>query len=161
MPNDKGPTKRQCAVIEDLFAGGLDEQQILAKHKIDKHLYDKWLADKKFVGEFEHRLESARRQSELIIARYAAFAAAKLVQLTESENQETARKACLDIINYLRPNTEPKPDEQPEAEQASELPPELASRLLAALAESKASAKTGVIEPTASAGACQPNVGDE
>jgi hypothetical protein len=123
-------------VIEDLFAGQIDEQQVLAKHKVDRRLYDKWLADENFVGEFERRLKSAYRQSEMIIARYAAFAAAKLVQLTESENQETARKACLDIINYLRPNPEPRPDEQPEAEQTPDLPPELASRLLAALATS-------------------------
>jgi hypothetical protein len=56
------------------------------------------------------------------------------VQLTESANQETARKACLDIINLLRPNSEPKPAEQDPAEQLPDLPPELASRLLTALA---------------------------
>jgi hypothetical protein len=61
-------------------------------------------------------------------------AAAKLVQLTESENQETSRKACLDVINYLRQKAEPVPDDQPEAEKLPDLPPELASRLLAVLA---------------------------
>jgi len=147
MSNAKRLTKKQHAVIEDLFAGQIDEQEVLARHKVDRRLYDKWLADEKFVGELERRLKSAYRQSEMIIARYATFAAAKLVALTESENQETARKACLDIINYLRPNPEPRPDEQPEAEQTPDLPPELASRLLAALAESKPSANTGAIEP--------------
>jgi hypothetical protein len=125
-----------------LFAGQIDEQQVLDKHKINKRLYDKWLADANFTEEFERRLKLAHRQSELIIAKFATVAAAKLVQLTESENQETARKACLDIINCLRPNPEPKPDEQPEDEQASELPPELASRLLAALATSDKSRAT-------------------
>jgi hypothetical protein len=71
----------------------------------------------------------------MIIARYATSAAAKLVELTESQNPETARKACLDIINLLRPNTEPKSDEQAEAEQTPQLSPELAGKLLAALAE--------------------------
>jgi hypothetical protein len=137
MSYGKNLTKRQRAVIEDLFAGQIDEQQVLARHKIDRRLYEKWLADENFTEEFERRKESAYRQSELIIARYATIAAAKLVQLTESQNPETARKACLDIINYLRPNTKPKPDEQPDAGQASELSPELASRLLAALAGNK------------------------
>lgn len=137
MLNETKLTKKQLVVIEDLFAGELDEQQILEKHKVNRRLYDKWLADENFTVEFERRLKLAHRQSELIIARYATVAAAKLVQLTESENQETARKACLDIINYLRPNTEPRPDEQPDAEQASELSPELASRLLASLASNK------------------------
>lgn len=141
MPKEK-LTKRQRAVIEELFAGALNEQQILEKHKISRRLYDKWLADENFIAEFECRLRSARRQGELIIARYAAFAAAKLVQLTESENQETARKACLDIIGLLKPNTAKGqadlPDDNPAAPPA-ELPPTLASRLLSALAASNES----------------------
>jgi len=135
----KSVTKKQRAVIEDLFAGEAGEQQVLERHKVDRRLYDKWLGDERFAEEFERRLQSARRQGELIIARYASFAAAKLVQLTESENQETARKACLDIINYLKPNAEQSPTEQPEAEESSKLPPELASRLLAVLAASDSS----------------------
>jgi len=139
MLNEKGLTKKQRAVIDDLFAGELDEQQILKKHKVNRRLYDKWLADENFVGEFERRLQSAHWQSKLIIARYATLAAAKLVQLTESANHETARKACLDIINYLR-TVQNQPDStSPEdnSDAPAELPPELASRLLAALASIK------------------------
>jgi hypothetical protein len=134
MPYGKNLTKKQRAVIDDLFAGVADEKQILEKHKVSRRVFDKWLADENFKEEFERRQDYARRQSELIIVRYATFAAAKLVQLTESANQETARKACLDIINLLRPNSEPKPAEQDPAEQLPDLPPELASRLLTVLA---------------------------
>jgi hypothetical protein len=136
MPNTKTITKKQREVIDDLFAVEADEQQVLTKHKVDRRLYDKWLTDENFIGEFERRLESARRQSDLVIARYATFAAAKLIQLTESQNQETARKACLDIINLLRPNTELKSTDLTDTEQPTELTPELASRLLSALASS-------------------------
>ena len=86
MLNETKLTKKQLVVIEDLFAGELDEQKILEKHKVARRLYDKWLADENFTEEFERRLKLAHRQSELIIARYATVAAAKLVQLTESEN---------------------------------------------------------------------------
>jgi len=134
MPYGKNLTKKQRAVIDDLFAGVEDEKQILEKHKVSRRVFDKWLADENFKEEFERRQDYARRQSELIIVRYATFAAAKLVQLTESANQETARKACLDIINLLRPNSESKPAEQDQAEQLPDLPPELASRLLTVLA---------------------------
>lgn len=127
-------TKKQRAVIDDLFAGQLDEQQILDTHKVARRVYEKWLTDRIFTEQFEHRLRSARRQGELIIARYSPVAAAKLVQLTESENQETARKACLDVINYIKPNIKPEPAE---AELPPQLPPELACRLLAALANAK------------------------
>jgi hypothetical protein len=128
-------TKKQSEVLDDLFTIVANEQQILKKHKVDKRLYDRWLADENFVKEFERRLDTARRQGELIIARFANVAAAKLVELTNSESQETARKACLDIINYLKPDSGPEPADKPDAEQLPDLLPELASRLLAALAK--------------------------
>ena len=137
MPDVKQLTKKQFAVIEDLFAGELDEQQVFEKHRINKRVYDKWLTEDNFAGEFDRRLKSAHRQSELIIARFATVAAAKLVGLTSSENQETSRKACLDVINYLRQNNQPSPAEQTENEQSPDLSPETASRLLAALAASE------------------------
>ena len=134
MSNAKQLTKRQIAVIDDLFAGVDNEQRILKKHKVKRRLYENWMSDENFIAEFERRLQSARRQGDLILARFASVAAAKLVELTGSENQETARKACLDIINLLRPNSQPISAEQVETEQTQELPPELASRLLEALA---------------------------
>jgi hypothetical protein len=143
MPDVKQLTKKQLSVVDDLFAGELDEQQILEKHRINKRVYDKWLAEANFAGEFDRRIKSAHRRGELIIARFANVAAAKLVELTNSENQETSRKACLDVINYLRQKAQADSDEQPEAEKLPDLPPELASRLLAALAQGKKSAKTG------------------
>jgi hypothetical protein len=141
MINVKQLTRKQLAIIDDLFEGRLDEQQVLEKHKVDRRLYHKWLADDDFTEEFGRRLAAARRQSELITARYAAFAAAKLVQLTESENQETARKACLDIIGLLRegkPAAQNQDSDEPD-NAPDELPPELASRLLTALAVSNES----------------------
>ena len=145
MPDVKQLTRKQLAVIDDLFAGELDEREIFEKHRMNKRVYDKWLADENFANEFDRRVKSAHRQGELIISRYASIAAMKLVNLTESANPETARKACLDVINYLRQNLQPSPAEQAsEAEQPPELPPELASRLLSALSQSKVSANTGV-----------------
>jgi hypothetical protein len=131
-------TKKQRAVIEDLFASEANEQQVLDKHKVSQKIYQKWQTDEFFLREFELRLKQERRQSDLIIARYATFAAAKLVQLTESANQETARKACLDIITLLRPpQKQPvSPDDDDSANPPPELAPELASRLLTALAAS-------------------------
>jgi hypothetical protein len=137
MSDVKQLTKKQLSVIDDLFAGELDEQQVFEKHRINKRLYDKWLAEENFANEFDRRIKSAHRQGELIIARFANVAAVKLVALTESANPETARKACLDVINYLRQRNQHSPAEQTENEQPPDLSPELASRLLAALAASE------------------------
>lgn len=133
--------KRQLAVIDDLFSGELDEQTVLLKHNLSRNVYSKWLAEEQFNAELSRRIAGARFQSEFLIARYSLAAAAKLVQLTDSEKAETARKACLDIISL--PSASAKRTEQsskPETastQPAQQLPPETASRLLAALAEEK------------------------
>jgi hypothetical protein len=93
-------SKKQLAVIEDIFAGELTEQAILNKHKVSRNVYNKWLADECFRQRFDERVASAYRQSELIRARYAPLAAAKLVELMGSDKPETVRKACLDVISF-------------------------------------------------------------
>jgi len=147
--------KRKRVMIDDLFAGELDEQAVLDKHGVSRSLFKRWLADPRFTELFNERFASAYRQSEIILARYAPLAAAKLVQLTESENQETARKACLDIIERenRRQNTsldsardgEHRRQNTGEAEESPDRPggltrisDETASRILAVLAEEKA-----------------------
>jgi hypothetical protein len=133
--------RRQLAVLDDLFAGDFSEQQVLDKHKLNRSLYNRWLADERFCAEFDRRIGSAHRQSAALIARYGPLAAAKLVQLTDSEKEETARKACLDIIslpmlaaNKIQLGQSPAPAA---TEPGCELSPQTAGRLLAALAEEK------------------------
>ena len=139
MVRRKKLSKKQLAVIDDLFGGELDEQAVLEKHKVNRNIYNRWLADELFVSEFDSRVVSAHRQSVVLIAKYAPLAAAKLVQLTESDKEETARKACMDIISL--PALLDKRIVQPGELQASEakLPQQLteqaAGRLLAALAQ--------------------------
>ena len=131
-------SKRQRLVIDDLFESGLAEAEVLAKHKVSVNTFRKWLGAGPFAQELSFRIESARRQSELIIARFAPVAAAKLVALATDSKEETARKACLDIIGFESDRAEQN-QTQPEfypagPEAVSELSPETASRLLAALA---------------------------
>ncbi len=142
MPETKQLTKRQLAVIEDLFSGELDEQAILDKYKLSRELYNKWRNDDSFTEQFERRIADAYRQSTVLIARYAPVAAAKLIQLTESDKPETARKACLDIISMpiltANKKTQPSDKHQPaDTQQPASLTAQTAGRLLAVLAEEK------------------------
>ena len=142
MPKAKQLSKRQLAVIEDLFAGELDEQAILDKHNVDRQLYSKWQNDDNFIEQFEKRIADAYRQSAVLIARYAPLAAAKLIQLTESDKAETARKACLDIISMpiLTTNRKTQPSGEPQpagTQQPTSLTAQTAGKLLAVLAEEK------------------------
>jgi len=133
-------SKKQLAVIDELFSGELDEQAVLDKYNVGRPLYYRWLADDVFAEQFDRRIAAAYRQSAALIARYATLAAAKLVQLTESSNPETARKACLDIITLdsrrSMLDTRGKPaDEKPDEHHLQTLSPETASKILEVLAQ--------------------------
>jgi len=135
MSEPKRLTRRQLAVIEDLFAGEMTESEVLAKHNISAALYDRWLTDARFCECFERRLARAYREARLVLARHAPKAAKTLIDLTKCQKEETARRACLDIV---APPTAPGAAETPhkaaEHDPIAELPPETATRLLAALA---------------------------
>ena len=91
-------TKKQRAVLDEIFDNGLSETDAATKHGIDAATYRRWLKDETYQNEMRLYIESAQRQGRLLIARHCAFAAAKLVGLANSDKEETARKACLDII---------------------------------------------------------------
>ena len=129
-------TRRQLAVIDELFAGGMDETEMLARHNVSTRLYRAWLADELFTDELRFRIESARRTGELIIARYTPVAAAKLVGLIDIDKDETVRRACLDIMSAARePNVPGRTDLAPSNQSQADLPPALATKLLKVLAE--------------------------
>jgi hypothetical protein len=140
MRRAKQLTKKQLAVIEDLFTGELDEQAILDKYKLSRKLYNQWRNNESFIQQFEKRISDSYRQSDVLIARYAPVAAAKLIQLTESDKPETARKACLDIISMsvLTAGRKAKPSEESKSNDTQppvSLNAETAGKLLAVLAE--------------------------
>jgi hypothetical protein len=128
-------TEKQVKVIEDLFESGGDEAAILQKYNISHNLWQKWLADKNFSEGIKSRFESSRRASQILLAKYIPLAAAKLVQLCDSKNQETSRKACLDILTLRAGNIETADSDEAEAIPAIE--PGTASKILAVLAEKK------------------------
>ncbi len=137
-------TKRQLAVIEDLFSGELDEQAVLDKHKVNKKLYNKWQSDDAFIAQFNARIAAAYRQSSALIASYAPLAAARLIALTDNDKPEVVRRACLDIIQAdpsLKPQV-PKPQTQDTKQdlgvcglESFSITEQTAGKLLAVLAE--------------------------
>lgn len=136
MSERKRLTRRQQAVIEDLFTGEMTEREALERHNISAALYDRWLNDEAFGACFERRVSRAYREARLVLARHAPKAAKTLIDLTHCQKEETARRACLDIV---APPTAPDPavktPGRTEPDPATELPPETATRLLAALAQ--------------------------
>ncbi len=137
MAKAKQLTRRQSALIEGLFAGQLEEQAVLDKHDVSRRLYFKWLADEAFAELLNRQVAVAYRRSKLLIARQAPTVASTLVGLTKCGKEETARKACLDIIcpnsSIHSAETSAAPDGRPP--ESTQISPQAAGRLLAALAE--------------------------
>ncbi len=134
MTKEKRLSKKQLAVVDDMFAGELGELAVLDKHNVSRNLYNRWLTDKAFVEQFDQRVAGAHRQSTFLIARSAPLAAGRLVRLTESGKGETTRKVCLDIISMHAPADQ----QAATAEVVPDLPSlssETVGRLLAVLAE--------------------------
>ncbi len=129
-------TQEQLEIIDDLFELGGDENAVIQKHNIDRKVFRGWLAEKEFADCVADRLKSSKLHSEILLSRYASFAASKLIQLCQSENQETSRKACLDILNLHKEQLLNTDENQP-AEPLPSIDPETASKILAVLAESE------------------------
>jgi hypothetical protein len=139
-------SNKQRAVIEDIFKNAISEHEVLEKYKIRPCRYRNWLKNGLFTQEIDNRIEAAVRQSKLAMARWLPLVAERLAQLTISEKDETARKACLDIISLHTHENEQKTARNAQAAQPNEiklLPPEIASKLLAALAEKDTTAASG------------------
>jgi len=136
MMESRRLTKTQLAVIDDLIAGELEQKQILEKYQIRPTTFNKWLEAPAFKAELDRRTEWLSHRSELILTSYKSVAAGRLVELTQSQNQETARKACLDILNrtHLAADGSAKTQVSPD-ESEKNLPADTASKLLAVLAQ--------------------------
>ena len=140
MAKSRNISKKQCALIEDIFTGQLTLEQVLAKHNISRSTYYKWLADELFAVQFDMRIAASYRESSALLAGYSPIAAARLINLTESEKPETARKACLDIISlpieaeFLK---DEKDNDKNKVDDKAGLDPELASKLLDVLSKEK------------------------
>lgn len=137
MAKAKRLSRKQLALIDDLFAGILEERKILARHKVGTQLFRRWLADGEFCEELNHLVDGGYRQSTLMLARNAPSAAKKLIDLTECDKEETARKACMDIITMKPPIFQPAApaERHDKTEEPPPISPQTASRILAVLAE--------------------------
>jgi len=130
--------KRQLAVITDIFENTLTEADALAKNHVSKWLYKKWLDNPFFLAELDARFDEALRRSKFLIAHCLPLAVQRLVQLIVSEKEETARKACLDLISLQLSNAGLQNSQNPQQQNKKFTPrisPEKASRMLAMLAE--------------------------
>jgi hypothetical protein len=95
-------SKRQRAVIEDLIKNGLTEYEIFDKYKISPCRYKKWLENNLFTTELEAYAKAARRQRTFALIHLQTKVIEKLAKMVKDEKGETARKACLDLLELRK-----------------------------------------------------------
>ena len=149
--------RTQRAVIDDLLVHGLSERETLEKHKVSPSRYRRWLENGVFRRELDIGIESASRQAKLTAALSLPKASARLAELINSEKDETARKACLDIIKLQKTDEEAqaarKAEQDEDQNEFADMSDAKASKILAILAEDDDEPKTKTV------GAAQISVG--
>jgi len=98
----KNLSSRQINVLDGMFTGDLELNEVLKKCRVSQITYYDWLSDSLFMAAFDKRIDSARAILTSTLAAYSQAALLSLVNLTRSEKTETARKACLDIVKLVQ-----------------------------------------------------------
>lgn len=91
-------TKTQRRFIETLCECNGDEARAIHQSGIKDYVWQQWLEQAVFRRAMADVLRTVRRRARLILACRCAEAARRLAELTEHEKEETARKACIDVI---------------------------------------------------------------
>jgi len=104
-------TGRQEKVLFDMFQGDKNLDFILKKHNVSFNKYLDWQSEPAYLDAFDKWILSSRMTLAAYVSVYSQYAMSVLMELTGSEKTETARKACLDIINLS--NKEKKEETAP------------------------------------------------
>jgi predicted DNA-binding protein YlxM (UPF0122 family) len=142
-------TKKQKAVLDDLFSGTFTTQEVFEKWKVSRRTYYGWHNQECFSVEFNRLMILAQNVPDLVFARYASNVAERLVGLTVCEKEETARKACMDVITHpdLKAKLRSKIKIEPKEEPHPEISEELATKILTVLADHEESTEQAAVTP--------------
>jgi DNA-directed RNA polymerase subunit N (RpoN/RPB10) len=102
----KSLTKIQEKFLSRIFAGE-DENNVLESLGIPQFTYRRWLKSEKYQKMLEQKIEDCQRQAQIMISSFKTVAAAKLIGLVSCDKEQTARQACLDVLQMdsLLPKT--------------------------------------------------------
>lgn len=90
--------KKQQEIVMKWINNEADEKKLCKKYKISYKKWSRWISSKFAQEEIKGRTEAAKKGCEILMAKYLQLATAKLIEQCNSENNETSRKACLEII---------------------------------------------------------------
>lgn len=98
----KTMTPRYRSIMEDIISGKFDNFEISQRHKITTYRLEQVCNSKLFRRELSRRIAIQQERSRQMLIEAWPAAVSKLLALIDSEKEETARKACLDIISTIK-----------------------------------------------------------
>lgn len=131
---------RQRRLANNLFDLNLSCRQALKKSQVSERIFTAWLADNWFSDLVDKRSRAAVQISRMLLSRNAAKAAEQLTELMNSDKEETARKACLDVLtaaNEININETGQDAEQTHKQQPCGFDQEVAAKVLQVVTEEK------------------------
>ncbi len=121
--------KRQKDFLVEILDKRIPVDTAMERLDIGAALLCQWFSSPAFLDELAKRIEFITKRSDMLISQHRLTAVERLVLLTNCDKEETARKACLDIIELT--------DNDKNNEKDADLPPispETAAKLLEILA---------------------------
>lgn len=88
---------KQSGFLAD-FGGGCETSLVRTYHKVSTEEFDAWLDNAAFVEQLYRRIQSAQLKGICTLAEATELAAQRLAEIAVGERDETARKACTDIL---------------------------------------------------------------
>lgn len=92
-------TKKQREVAKAVYEGQFSETELAERFGITVRQLHKWSQSEGFKQELALLCAVAERETRFIINRYGPIAAAKLVELLDSDKDDTARRTALDMVD--------------------------------------------------------------
>jgi hypothetical protein len=78
-------------------------EDVRKQHHISLKTLERWLAAPAFQALLVEIEAKHRRRAKWVFITCSEVVAARLVKLTETDSAETARKACLDVLEHAQP----------------------------------------------------------
>jgi translation elongation factor EF-Ts len=91
-------TKKQKDFLTEIIDNRLTVEEAMKKGRINQITLRKWFSSQPFIIELAKRIECLVKRADMLISQHRLTAVERLLRLTDSEKEETARKACLDIL---------------------------------------------------------------
>ncbi len=121
--------KKQRDFLIEILDKRIAVETAMERLDIGAELLCQWFSSSAFLAELAKRIEFITKRSEMLISQHRLTAVEKLVLLTNCDKEETARKACLDIIELTADAEKDEKDAD-----MPQISPETAAKLLEILA---------------------------